>query len=77
MRSLLLIPLLGLTACGPSAAERRTAFMTNCTHSEFSQRQCQVLYSIKESADDANSSASLAVGFSATTLGVSAARSGR
>lgn len=70
-RVLILLPLFALVACGPSAAQRKLAFEQHCVPA-FNKAQCDVLFSLKESSDEADSHAIAAMAVSAASLGVSA-----
>lgn len=65
--------LLALCAC-ESEAEHKAKWVAFCQQGEFSNKQCEVLYSLKKSSEDADATASMAVGLSAASMGVAAAR---
>lgn len=62
MRYLTLSVLLCLAACGPSEAERHASFLSRCELSKFEPAQCEILYELKKSSEDAESAADVAVG---------------
>lgn len=68
---------LALALCGcQSAAERKAEWLAFCVKGEFTSAQCDVLYSLKESSDDANESAGLASAMSGVAVGMSAVNAG-
>ena len=62
-----------LCSCGPSDAERATAFAQRCAKAEFTQSQCLMLWEIAEQASSDSASANIA---SNIALGVAIGSSG-
>lgn len=73
MKKLVLCGLLFLTSC-QSSEEKKAEWIKFCESGEFSTKQCLVLYSLKESSDDAASSAASASAFSGVAMGMSVGR---
>lgn len=71
-RLLILIPLL-LTAC-ESEEEKKAKYMAFCTGSEFSAKQCEVLYMNFTASIEAKNEASSAAIMGGLALGMSAGR---
>ena len=73
----LAIALIALTlcSCGDSKEVKQAKWLAFCTRDNaFTPAQCQVLYAIKGSSDDAQNEASWAAAFSGVALGFSAGR---
>lgn len=68
-----IIPLLLLCSC-KSEEEKKSEWIKFCLAGDFNAKQCEVLYSIKESGDDANTSANSAAAMSGVAIGMSAGR---
>lgn len=60
-----------LAAC-QSQAEKKAEFVQFCSESDFTAKQCEVLYLIAKSSSDASNSAATATALSGVALGVSA-----
>lgn len=60
-----------------SEAEVKAEWMQFCVQGEFSQKQCEVLYSMKKSSDDAQDSAAAGAMMSGMAVGMSAGAMGR
>jgi hypothetical protein len=64
---------LSLASC-ESDAERKQKWVDFCVAGEFSAKQCEVLYAIKQSSDAASTSATVAAGMSGAAAGAAAVR---
>lgn len=64
-----------LCAC-ETEEEAKAKWVAFCVKGDFSSNQCEVLYSIKKSSDDANSTAATATALSAGAMGAAAASGG-
>lgn len=74
-RSIIILTLpLTLIGCGPSAEVRKAAWINFCMRGEFTQAQCKVLYSLKESSDDARDNAAISSMMSGVAVGISSAQ---
>lgn len=68
--------LLPLFSCGPTEAEKHQSFVATCVPA-FTKAQCEVLYGVKKSSDQAKDQASFAAAMSGASLAFSGAASGR
>ena len=67
------IALVALFLCGcQSAAEKKAEWIAFCQQGDFNAKQCEVLYSLKESSDSAANNAAAASAFSGVAIGMSA-----
>lgn len=74
-RAFLLLPIPVLAACsGPDVHTRWLMFEKTC-HPAFTDAQCAVLFSVKDSADKAQDAADSARIMSAASMGMAAGRS--
>lgn len=63
-----------VTGC-ESEAEQRAKWIKACAETEFSEKQCAILYGIQKSANDSNTSAAIAAGMSGAAMGMAAGSS--
>ncbi len=68
-----IIALLLLSAC-KSSEEVKADWIKFCIDGEFTVKQCEVLYSLKKSSDDASDGAAVASAMSGAAMGMSAGR---
>lgn len=66
-----LILVLFLVGC-QSAEEKKAEWVRFCVDGEFTPKQCNVLYSMKQSSDDANDAATSASITSGAAMGIAA-----
>lgn len=64
-----------LCAC-ESEEQAKAKWIAFCVSGEFSAKQCEVLYSLKKSSDDAQSSADASSAMGAMAVGIVAGSSG-
>lgn len=77
MKTLAAISLLFLLCACESAEEKRAKWIAWCVQSEFSEKQCGVLYALKESSDEAQAQAQNAAAMNGLAIGLAAGSTGR
>jgi hypothetical protein len=73
MKQISALCLIGLVLCScESDEEKKTRWLAFCVAGDFTPKQCEVLYSLKESSDSANTMAAVGVGMSGAATGMAA-----
>lgn len=66
-----------LCSCGDSKEVKLVKWKAFCTSHDFTEKQCEVLYVLKEGSDEASDNANFAAAMAGVSMGMAAGAGGR